>query len=99
MTFHECLTQHCNTPAKRLKLVTLRSLWNAPRDRTELRDPDGFGVDLEAFEARMVATNPSLVTFTQDIIATGNLSLDAVLLVPMRIPLNREPIRDPMMTH
>lgn len=94
MTFHECLTQHCDTPAKRLKLVTLRNLWKDPRGHAELLTQDDYGVNLEAFEARMVATDPSLVTFTRDIIASGYLSLDAVLLVPMRIPMNkREPIR------
>ncbi|AVH38120.1 hypothetical protein AL532_18125 [Pseudomonas monteilii] len=94
MNFHECLTQHLDTTAKRLKLVTIRNLWKDPRGHAELLTPDEYGVNLEAFEARMIATNPSLVTFTRDIIATGTLSLDAVLMVPMRIPMNkREPIR------
>lgn len=95
MTFAEQLNAFLTTPASRTKLVTLRAIWRDRYVRGRLTCKGEQGVIYERLCEHLKATNPALVSFINSI-ATNNMHLDAVLMVPMRIPLTRQPITLPL---
>lgn len=95
MTFAEQLNAFLTTPASRTKLVTLRAIWRDRYVRGRLTCKGEQGVIYERLCEHLKATNPALVSFINSI-ATNNMHLDAVLMVPMLIPLTRQPITLPL---
>ena len=95
MTFAEQLNAFLTTPASRTKLVTLRAIWRDRYVRGRLTCKGEQGVIYERLCEHLKATNPALVSFI-DSIATTSMHLDAVLMVPMQIPLTRQPITLPL---
>ncbi|AUB75620.1 hypothetical protein B195_012475 [Pseudomonas sp. Lz4W] len=88
MTFIERLNTIAASPVTRGRLIALRHVWQAPMHRPPLKDLEGFGVNLERLQEYLTKTNPVLLKFVDLIIESG-LSLDAVLMVPLSIPLVR----------
>lgn len=95
MTFAEQLNVFLTSPASRMQLVTLRAIWRDRYVRGRLTCKGEQGVIYERLCEHLKATNPALVSFINSI-ATNNMHLDAVLMVPMRIPLTRQPITLPL---
>lgn len=95
MTFAEQLNVFLTSPASRMQLVTLRAIWRDRYVRGRLTCKGEQGVIYERLCEHLKATNPALVSFI-DSIATTDMHLDAVLMVPMRIPLTRQPITLPL---
>ena len=91
MTFTEQLNAFFTTPASRTKLITLRNIWQRPYGREPLTIPDEYGVSLDLLRAHLSKINPSLVKFVEAILESG-LNLDAVLMLPLSIPMARLPI-------
>jgi hypothetical protein len=91
-SFSGQLNDFFTTPASRTKLVTLRTLWCDRRAREVLAPRGHQGVDLEALYGHLAVHAPHLRVFVQMITESASLNLDAVLMVPMRIPLTRQPI-------
>ena len=91
MTFFDQLNALCCTPASRTKLITLRNIWQRPYGREPLTIPDEYGVSLDLLRAHLSKINPSLVKFVEAILESG-LNLDAVLMLPLSIPMARLPI-------
>ena len=96
MTFAEQLNAFFTTPANRTKLVTLRSIWRDRYVRERLICKGEQGVIYERLCEHLTATNPFLLRFVESLATSTNLHLDAVLMVPMRIPLTRQPITLPL---
>lgn len=89
MTFAEQLNVFFTTPASRTKLVTLRSIWRDRYVRERLICKGGQGVIYERLCEHLTATNPFLLRFVESLVSSTSLHLDAVLMIPMRIPLTR----------
>lgn len=96
MTFAEQLNAFLATPASRTKLVTLRAIWRDCYVRDRLTCKGERGVNYQKLAGHLKATNPALVSFIDSIATTTAMHLDAVLMVPMRIPLTRQPITLPL---
>ncbi|NWE21682.1 hypothetical protein [Pseudomonas sp. P7548] len=96
MTFAEQLNAFLTTPASRTKLVTLRAIWRDRYVRGRLTCKGEQGVIYERLCEHLKATNPVLVSFIDSITTNTIMHLDAVLMVPMRIPLTRQPITLPL---
>ncbi|EMR47090.1 TPA: hypothetical protein R8F97_003309 [Pseudomonas putida] len=92
MTFAEQLNAFFTTPTSRTKLVTLRTIWRDRDARQDITRRGEQGVDVEALYDRLKATNPGLLVLVQSLATSTAMHLDAVLMVPMRIPLTRHPI-------
>ena len=91
MTYLDLLNSLCSTPASRMKLITIRNQWTDSYKRkavSMIHPLGGRVVDQVALEARL---HGYLVTFMHSLIATG-VHLDAVLMVPLSVPLNRQPV-------
>jgi hypothetical protein len=95
MTFAEQLNAFLATPASRMKLVTLRSIWSNRYVHGRLTCKGEHGVNYERLCEHLKATNPVLVSFIEAI-TTSNMHLDAVLTLPMQIPLTHQPITLPL---
>lgn len=78
-------------PASRTKLVTLRNIWQRPYGREPLSVPDEYGVSLDLLLAHLSKVNPPLINFVKAILES-DLNLDAVLMLPLSIPMTRLPI-------
>ncbi|NWC83000.1 hypothetical protein HX798_22305 [Pseudomonas putida] len=96
MTFAEQLNVFLTSPASRMQLVTLRAIWRDRYVRGRLTCKGEQGVIYERLCEHLKATNPALVSFIDSIATTTNMHLDAVLMVPMQIPLTRQPITLPL---
>lgn len=88
MTFIERLNQLAASPVTRSRITALRHIWQAPHQRPPLKDSEGYGVNLELLRQHLTKTNPVLLKLVDLIIESG-LSLDAVLMVPLSVPLTR----------
>ena len=88
MTFIERLNHIAASPVTRGRLIALRHIWQAPMQRPPLKDLEGYGANLELLKQHLTKTNPVLLKFVDLIIESG-LSLDAVLMVPLSVPLVR----------
>lgn len=88
MTFIERLNHIAASPVIRGRLIALRHVWQAPHQRPSLKDSEGYGVNLELLRQHLTKTNPVLLKLVDLIIESG-LSLDAVLMVPLSVPLVR----------
>ncbi|MBM1192685.1 MULTISPECIES: hypothetical protein [Pseudomonas] len=88
MTFIERLNHIAASPVTRGRLIALRHVWQAPRQRPPLKDSEGYGVNLMLLRQHLTATNPVLLKLV-DLIIESDLSLDAVLMVPLSVPLVR----------
>ena len=91
MTYLDLLNSLCSTPASRMKLITIRNQWTDSYKRkavSMIHPLGGRVVDQAALEARL---HGYLVTFMHSLIA-GGVHLDALLMVPLSVPLNRQPI-------
>lgn len=88
MTFIERLNSIAASPVTRGRIIALRHIWQSPMQRPPLKDLEGYGVNLELLSQHLTATNPVLLKLVDLIIESG-LSLDAVLMVPLSVPLVR----------
>ena len=95
MSYLDLLNILCPTPASRMKLITIRNFWTDSYKRkvvSMIHPLGGRVVDQTALEARLKEKHgPYLVTFMHSLIA-GGVHLDALLMVPLSVPLNRQPI-------
>ena len=95
MTYLDLLNSLCPTPASRMKLITIRNQWtdSYKRKAVSMIHPEGGRVvDQVALEVSLKEKHgPYLVTFMHSLIAAG-VHLDALLMVPLSVPLNRQPI-------
>ena len=96
MTFAEQLNAFLTPPASRTKLVILRAIWRDHYVRRRMTCKGEQGVIYERLCEHLKATNPALVSFIDSIATTTDMHLDAVLMVPMQIPLTRHPITLPL---
>lgn len=92
MNFSEQLSAFFTTPASRTKLVTLRTIWRDRDARERIVRKGEQGVDVEALCGLLKLAHPGLLVLVKQFTQTTTLHLDAVLMVPMRIPLTRSPI-------
>lgn len=92
MTFTEQLNAFFTTPASRTKLVTLRTIWRNRDSRQNITRRGEQGVDVAALYEHLKARHPGLSPLVESLAASTTMHLDAVLMVPMRIPLTRHPI-------
>lgn len=92
MTFGEQLNGYFTTPASRTKLLTLRSIWRDRYVRERLTCKGEQGVVYERLCEHLKASNPVLLRFVESLATSTNMHLDAVLMVPMRVPLTRHSI-------
>lgn len=91
MTYLDLINSLCLTPASRMKLIGIRNHWTDSYKRkmvSVIHPLDGRVVDQVALEAHL---HGYLVTFMHSLIAAG-VHLDALLMVPLTVPLNRQPI-------
>jgi len=95
MSYLDLLNSLCPTPASRMKLITIRNQWTDSYKRkgiSMIHPEGGRVVDQTALEASLKEKHgPYLVTFMNSLIA-GGVHLDALLMVPLSVPLNRQPI-------
>lgn len=95
MTYLDLLNSICSTPASRMKLITIRNQWTDSHKRkavSMIHPLGGRVVDQVALEASLKEKHGAyLVTFLHSLIAAG-IHLDALLMVPLSVPLNRQPI-------
>ena len=94
MTYLDLLNSLCSTPASRMKLITIRNQWtdSYKRKAVSMIHPEGGRVvDQVALEASLKKLGAYLVTFMHSLIAAG-VHLDALLMVPLSVPLNQQPI-------
>ena len=95
MSYLDLLNSLCPTPASRMKLITIRNQWtdSYKRKAVSMIHPEGGRVvDQAALEASLKEKHGAyLVTFMHRLIAAG-VHLDALLMVPLSVPLNRQPI-------
>jgi hypothetical protein len=94
MTYLDLLNSLCSTPASRMKLITIRNQWtdSYKRKAVSMIHPEGGRVvDQVALEVSLKKLGAYLVTFMHSLIAAG-VHLDALLMVPLSVPLNRQPI-------
>ncbi|WP_194940177.1 hypothetical protein [Pseudomonas mucoides] len=95
MSYLDLLNSLCPTPASRMKLITIRNQWtdSYKRKAVSMLHPEGGRVvDQAALEVSLKETHGAyLVTFMHSLIAAG-VHLDALLMVPLSVPLNRQPI-------
>ncbi|WP_411389546.1 hypothetical protein [Pseudomonas sp. MPB23] len=96
MNFSEQLSAFFTSPASRTKLITLRTIWRDRHVREQVVTSDEHGVDYQKLIGHLKATNPALVALVEAITTTTNMSIDAVMRAPMRIPLTRQPITIPL---
>lgn len=89
MTFTEQLNAFFATPASRTKLVTLRTIWRDRYLRQTIAPRGHQGVDVEALYEHLKATHPGLSPLVESLVSSTAMHLDAVLMVPLRIPLTR----------
>lgn len=92
MTFANQMNAFFATPASRTKLIILRTIWQDRYTRGRVTNKGEQGVIYERLCEHLKATNPGLVRFVESLAMSTSLHLDAVLMVPMRIPLPRNPI-------
>lgn len=92
MTFVEQLNAFFTTPASRTKLITLRTIWRDRCTRERLTSKGEQGVVFERLCEHLRSTNPALVRLVESLVSSTSIHLDAVLMVPMRIPLTRHSI-------
>ena len=91
MSYLDLINSLCPTPASRMKLISIRNHWTDSYKRkmvSVIHPLGGRVVDQVALEARL---HGYLVTFMHSLIAAG-VHLDALLMVPLSVPLNRQPI-------
>ncbi|WKV97137.1 hypothetical protein PYV50_00080 [Pseudomonas sp. H22_DOA] len=77
-----------------MKLITIRNQWtdSYKRKAVSMIHPEGGRVvDQVALEVSLKKLGAYLVTFMHSLIA-GGVHLDALLMVPLSVPLNRQPI-------
>ncbi|MHA6139837.1 hypothetical protein ACX3YC_20795 [Pseudomonas mohnii] len=78
-----------------MKLITIRNQWTDIYKRkaiSMIHPLGGLVVDQTALEARLKEKHGAyLLTFMHNLIAAG-VHLDALLMVPLSVPLNRQPI-------
>lgn len=95
MTYLDLINSLCPTPASRMKLITIRNQWTDTHKRkgiSMIHPLGGRVVDQVALEAFLKEKHGAyLVTFMYSLIASG-VHLDALLMVPLSVPLNRQPI-------
>lgn len=95
MTYLDLINSLCQTPASRMKLITIRNQWTDSYKRKAISMIHPLGgrvVDQAALEVSLKETHGAyLVTFMHSLIAAG-VHLDALLMVPLSVPLNRQPI-------
>lgn len=96
MTFTEQLNTFFTSQVSRSKLVTLRTIWRDRCVHDMITSKGTWGADYEKLMEHLKATNPPMVTFVESITNTSSLCLDAVMRIPMRIPLTRQPITLPL---
>lgn len=89
MTFPEQLNAFFTTPAIRTKLVTLRAIWRDRYARRAIAPKGHEGVDVEALYEHLKAGHPGLSALVESLVSSTTMHLDAVLMVPLRIPLTR----------
>ncbi|WP_307944973.1 hypothetical protein [Pseudomonas mosselii] len=92
MTFDEQLNAFFATPASRTKLITLRTIWRDRYTRERLTSKGELGVVYERLCENLKPTNPALLRLVESLVSSTSIHLDAVLTVPMRIPLTRHSI-------
>lgn len=95
MSYVDLLNRLCPTPASRMKLITIRNQWTDIYKRKAISMIHPLGgrvVDQVALEAFLKEKHGAyLVTFMHSLMAAG-VHLDALLMVPLSVPLNRQPI-------
>ncbi|MNF67912.1 hypothetical protein D3C84_497410 [compost metagenome] len=95
MSYLDLLNRLCPTPASRMKLITIRNQWTDVYKRKAISMIHPLGgrvVDQVALEAFLKEKHGAyLLTFMHSLITAG-IHLDALLMVPLSVPLNRQPI-------
>ena len=89
MTFIDHVNAHFATPARRTKLLTLRSIWNAQRRSGTLKKRGEFGVSMELLNEHLRTHTPHLVPFVEAVVGDSPINLDALIKERLSIPLGR----------
>lgn len=92
MNFSDQVNAAFASSSMRIKLITLRHMWNKPDHVLCLHEPGENTLSYPKMIDHLRATAPHLVPFVEQLSQTTNLHLDALLKVRLKIPLDKGPI-------